>query len=217
MIRINLLPSKKRSPRGGAASTGQWVALVMVGGWILLGAGGYWLVAAEEARANEIRAEAAKKKARVEEIRKLIDEEGLQARQDKVEQLRTAIEKLKSQQRSPVYVMHEVANILTTGKMPEVDEEEQRRLEAADPQSKLISNWDATSVWLMSLNEDGGGGLAVAGSARDAADLAEFTRRLRASSRFGNVSHPDFQRVSANDAGSRYVTFKVDVAVERWD
>lgn len=217
MIRINLNPSAQRKAsrtKVQAAKPGQWVVVAMLLGWIAIGGGGYWLLLQEEEEEARLRAEDARVKKETEEIRKAIDEEGLQARKDRVEQLRVAIEKLQEQQRTPVFVMHEMANILTTGKMPDIDEEEQRRIEAADPQSKLLPNWDATSVWITSLDE-AGGTLALEGAARDAADLAEFVRRLRASSRFGAISHPVFQR--AGKESTRFVTWKLNVGVRRWN
>ncbi len=220
MIRINLSPVKKRR-RGGkrtavtlSAGEGQWVVLLMLAGWLALGGLGWWLLALEEEKTTQLRQDAAEKNRLAAEIRKKIDEEGLQARKDKVAQLRVAIEKLKSQRRSPVFVLHELANILTTGRMPDIDEEEQRRIEAADPQSRLAPNWDATAVWIKSVKE-AGGALSLEGGARDAADLAEFTRRLRASSRFGNLSHPDFRRECSKEIC--FLTWRLTIQVSRWD
>lgn len=220
MIRINLHPLRKRRGarvRVAVGAPGQWVVVLMLVGWVLLGGVGYWLITVEEGKTEDNRDQAAAKNKKIEEIRKAIDEEGLQARKDKVEQLQVAIEKLKAQQRTPVYVMHEIANILTTGRQPDIDEEEQRQRESQDPQSKLLQNWDATSIWLSAATE-GGGSLGLEGSARDASDLAEFTRRLRASSRFGAVSHPDYKVVvEQKGAAGRYLTWKLNVAVKRWD
>lgn len=220
MIRINLIPSKKKksaAPKISAGAPGQWMVVLMLVGWGLIGGAGYWLLTVEETKTEELRAKTSATLKKIEDIRKAIDEEGLQARKDKVEQLRVAIDKLKAQQRSPVYVMHEIANILTTGKMPDVDEEEQRRLEAQDPQSRIAQNWDATSVWLKSAKESGGV-ISFEGSARDASDLAELVRRLRASSRFGAVSHPDYKAVRAKKGSSgSYLNWTLNAAVKRWD
>ncbi len=220
MIRINLSPSRKRrSSKKGAqvqlsASQGQWIVLAMVVGWVALGGLGWWLVSVEEDKTQQIRRETSELNTKIQKIRDMRDEEGLQARKDKLSQLQVAIDKLKAQQRSPVFVLHELANILTTGKMPDVDPEKQRRIEEADPQSRLAPNWDATGVWVDSVKE-AGGTLALEGGARDASDLAEFTRRLRASSWFGAISHPDFKRVCKKD--TCYLTWRMTVGVTRWD
>jgi Tfp pilus assembly protein PilN len=220
MIRINLSPTKKK--RRGSKKTavpmsggvGQWVVILMLVGWLAVGGLGYWLLDLEQEKTFQLKKDTAAKNKEAEDIRTKIDEEGLQARKDKVTQLRVAIEKLKAERRSPVFVLHEVANILTTGRMPDIDEEEQRRIEAADPQSRLAPNWDATAVWVTSLSE-AGGSLGLEGGARDASDLAEFTRRLRASSRFGNLSHPDYTRVC--DKETCFLTWRLNIQVSRWD
>lgn len=232
MIRINLLPSKRKASRGKrtvavgavAPTAGQYILLGMIAGWFALGGVGYWLIGREEDRATEVRAESKKVNERVKEIRELIDEEKLQALRDRVDQLRTAIEKLKSQQRTPVYVMNELANILTTGKGPDIDEEEQKRREFEDPEAKLNQMWDGNSVWLESISETKGGVLEINGGARDAADLSEFVKRLRASRRFGKVSHPEYsdskqgkRKTSKGETPLTFITFKLTVQVRYWD
>ncbi len=232
MIRINLLPSKRKAAKagkkaskvsvGGSASTGQFVLLGMVVGWIALGAVGYWLILREEEAATQIRAETNTVNERVKEIRELIDEEKLQALKDRVTQLRTAIEKLKAQRKTPAPVMNEIANILTTGKMPDIDEEEQRKRENEDPKAKLNQSWDANSVWVDDMVETKGGVLEIAGGARDPADLSEFVKRLRSSRRFGRVSHPEYtdsQKKARKDLeqGLTFITFKLTVKVRYWD
>jgi Tfp pilus assembly protein PilN len=232
MIRINLLPSKRKAAKasrrsskvsvGGTASAGQFILLGMIAGWFALGAVGYWLILREEEAANALRAETTTVNARVKEIRELIDEEKLQALKDRVEQLRTAIEKLTAQQKTPAPVMNELANILTTGKMPDIDEEEQRRRENEDPKAKLNQSWDANSVWINDLVEDKGGALEIAGGARDPSDLSEFVKRLRASRRFGRVSHPEYTEADSKksklpEAGFSSITFKLTVQVRYWD
>jgi Tfp pilus assembly protein PilN len=232
MIRINLLPSKRKAAKGKrtvavsavAPTAGQYILLGMIAGWLALGGVGYWLIGREEDRAAEIRAESKKVSERVKEIRELIDEEKLQALRDNVDQLRTAIEKLKSQQRTPVFVMNELANIMTTGKGPDIDEEEQKQREFEDPEAKLNQMWDGNSVWIEAVTETKGGVLELSGGARDASDLSEFVKRLRASRRFGKVSHPEYsdskkgrKKTKAGETPLTFITFKLTARVRYWD
>lgn len=229
MIRINLLPAKKRgvrlAPSEGGTSKGDLLLFAVLIGWIVLGGVGYWMVVTEEDETARLRAESAKITAKVQEIRERIDEEGLQAKQDKVNQLKTAIEKLQAQKRTPIYVLHELANILTPGQLPDIDPEAQRKREAEDPEAKINQNWDGSSVWITKLHERGSGVVQVEGSARDAADLSEFVRRLRASSRFGAVTHPEYNRVEKKSNKKRqgaappqqHVRFSMSVSVTTWD
>lgn len=228
MIRINLLPTKKRRAfrRGGPsvsipAGAGQWWLLGMLLGWLAIMGGGYWLLELEEQAATAARAETAAKNKKAEEIRKKIKEDELKAREAQVAQMKEAYEKLKSMRRTPAYVMYELAMILTDadeGGGPDRDEEKYRQLIKADPQSAINERWDPSGLWLGLLKESGGT-LSLEGQARDAADLTEFTRRLRASARFGDLSHPDFQRVNQKSEAhdSRHLNWKLDVRVQRWD
>lgn len=226
MIRINLLPTKKKAARAAAAgsgtgSAGQWWVLGWLVGWVLVGGAGWWLLGMEEEAAAAMREQAAAKTRKAEEIKGLIDEEGLEKRKAELEQVKTAREKLEAKRRTPVYVMYELSMILTDAKEgggPDVDEERLRQIVKSDPQAEISVLWDPTGLWLKKVEEQGGQ-LVIEGGARDATDLSEFTRRLRASARFDKLSHPDFERVDTKGGkdGEQHLTWKLDVAVRRWD
>jgi Tfp pilus assembly protein PilN len=231
MIRINLAPTKKkkrgrgraasadRSPVSSASAAQAWV-LGMLMGWIAVGGVCYWLQGIEEDAADELRRAAAAKNKEADKIKKEIDEEGLKKRQEQVEQMKLAKQKLNAKRRTPVFVMYELASMLTDkaqGGGVDKDEEKYRAGLAADPQSAINDKWDPTGVWIESI-EQNGPTIAVAGQARDAADLSEFTRRLRASARFGEVSSPDFEREgNPRDDKARYLTWTLNVQVRRWN
>lgn len=226
MIRINLLPTKKKAARAAAAggdtsSAGQWWVLGWLVGWVLVGGAGWWLLGMEEEAAAAMREQAAAKTRKAEEIKGLIDEEGLEKRKAELEQVETAKAKLEAKRRTPVYVMYELSMILTDAKEgggPDVDEERLRQIVKSDPQAEINAMWDPTGLWLKKLEEKGGL-LVIEGGARDATDLSELTRRLRASARFDRLSHPDFERVDTKGgkSGEQHLTWKLDVAVRRWD
>ncbi len=229
MIRINLLPTKKKSARASAVKTsigsggggsGQWWVIGMVIGWLLIGGAGYWLLSMEEDAAAQMRTQTASKTRAAEKIKQDIDEEGLDARKQELAQVEAAIEKLETKRRTPVYVMYELAMILTDareGGGPDVDKEKLRQIIKSDPQAEINTNWDPTGLWLTKVQEKGGL-LVIEGGARDATDLSEFTRRLRSSARFGRLSHPNFERVDSKGSDDeQHLTWKLDVAVRRWD
>lgn len=228
MIRVNLLPTQKRGARLAPTQAGNKsdpLLLAIVIAWMALGGMGYWLITREEDEMTRLRTETATVNKTVKEIRERIDEEGLQAKQDRVKQLRTAIEKLQAQKRTPVYVLHELANILSAGEMPDIDPEQQRKREAEDPEARLNPEWDGTSVWITKLQERGSGVLLIEGAARDAADLTEFVKRLRASARFGDVTHPKYEKVEKKTSKKRnggappeqHVRFTMSATVATWD
>lgn len=231
MIRINLAPSKKkkrsrsaarsRDSAGSSASAAQAWMLGMLMGWIVVGGVCYWLQTIEEDAADKQRRVAVAKNKEADKIKKDIDEEGLKQRVEQVEQMQLAKKKLNAKRRTPVFVMYEMSSMLTdaaAGGGVDRDEEKYRAGIAADPQSAINEKWDPTGLWIDSV-EQNGQTLSIGGQARDAADLSEFTRRLRASARFGESSSPDFEREgSANkDDEARYLTWKLNVQVRRWN
>jgi Tfp pilus assembly protein PilN len=226
MIRINLLPTKKKAARAAAAGaagggTGQWWVLGWLVGWVLVGGAGAWMLAIEEDAAARMREQTAAKTRKAEEIKQQIDEEGLEARKAELALVKAAKEKLEAKRRTPVYVMYELAMILTDAKQgggPDVDKERLRQIVKSDPQAEINMLWDPTGLWLTKVEEKGGL-LLIEGGARDATDLSEFTRRLRASARFDRLSHPNFERVDSKGSkdGEQHLTWKLDVTVRRWD
>ena len=231
MIRINLAPTKKKkraraaSPASGSAgssaASGQAWLLGMLVGWIVVGGVCYWLQTIEEDAANAERRIAVAKNKEADKIKKDIDEEGLKQREEQVKQMELAEKKLNAKRRTPVFVMYEMSSMLTdaaAGGGVDKDEEKYRAGIAADPQSAINEKWDPTGLWIDSV-EQNGPTLSIAGQARDAADLSEFARRLRASARFGDSSSPDFEREgnAKNGDEARYLTCKLNVQVRRWN
>jgi Tfp pilus assembly protein PilN len=233
MIRINLVPQKRkraaatpgtsRAARAETPSGGSGTATIvlMLLGWGALAAAGWYLLSVEDEATFAVRAKSAGVSKQVNDIRAAIDEAGQAARREEIKRQEIAIEKLKSKQRTPAFVMYELAMILTDpaqGGGVTKDEEKYNRNKAADPQSVINERWDPSGLWLTSIKE-GDGRLTIEGAARDAADLSEFTRRLRASVWFGEITHPDYERVTGNrdDDAQRHLTWKIDVEVRRWN
>lgn len=233
MIKVNLSPNRKRkrSAAGGGkggltldtgVSPGSTVALIMMVGWLMVGGGLYYMLDQKQQETEAIKAESSRTKAEIKRIKEQIDEEYLQAVKARYEQLKTAIEKLEAEKRTPMFVMNELMNVLTQGKMPDIDEEEQRKRTTRDPDAELNPAWDATSVWINSFSE-AGSVVSLKGGARDASDLSEFLKRLRASSRFSDVSHPEYKRVEVNrQVGARkltrrFIEFSLTMRVSYWD
>ncbi len=236
MIRINLAPTKRKRPGAAAApaaratttavagkgGSGGLALLLMVIGWAALGGAGWYLLTIEDEAALVVRGQAAAVGKEVNEIKGAIDEAGLKQREEDVKRQEIAITKLKAKQRTPVFVMYELASMLTDaqrGGSVTIDEEKYKKNKADDPQSEINPSWDPAGLWLTSVEETGGK-LTIEGAARDAADLSEFTRRLRASVWFGEITHPDYERVTQtrdSDEGARHLTWKLDVEVKRWN
>lgn len=242
MIRINLAPNiKRKTPQASRltgmskalpstnVSRGSIYAIVMLLGWVAIGVVVYLIQSGVAEDTTRINAEAAALNKEAQDINLKINEEDLQARFNRYEELTAAVAQLETKRRTPVYVYHEITNILTTGKQPAFNELEQRKREALDPQARLDLDWDANSVWLRSMVEEENGVLEITGGARDPDDLSEFVKRLRSSARFSRVSHPEFELEEVKAAGTAkkdlkpgdsrhdYYQFELTAQVRYWD
>jgi Tfp pilus assembly protein PilN len=245
MIRINLSPSVKRKVASTRAITavqmvvpstkvskGSIYAILMLVGWVGVGVIAWVLQGGVQADTERLKKKTAVLAEDTRAINEKIDEEDLQARFNRYEELTAAAAALQEKRRTPVYVYHELSNVLTTGRMPDVDEAEQRKRVALDPQARLALDWDANSVWLATLQEDSDNVLQITGGARDPDDLSEFVKRLRASARFSRVSHPEFELEAVKPPASStsvpaplkpgealhdHYTFELTAQVRYWD
>ena len=151
MIRINLLPTKKKgrarsAPTDATDKRGMyyvvaWLLTVVVAGGVL-----YWLYDQVVTETNQVSAKAQSVQKEVDKIKKLIDEERLQQRKAELERIKAAQQKVEAQRRTPVYVMYELANILTSGREPDFNTEEYRKCQAKDPQCALDPSFDGQSI-----------------------------------------------------------------------
>jgi Tfp pilus assembly protein PilN len=248
MIRINLSPAAavKRKPQQGARSVtsvtqlvvpstkvsrGSVYAILMLVGWVGIGVVLWMLQSGVQDDTIRLKTKTAALTADAKAINDKIDEEDLQARFNRYEELTAAAEALQKKRRTPVFVYHEITNVLSTGKTPDIDEAEQRKRVALDPQARLDLDWDANSVWLTSMQEEGSDVLEITGGARDPDDLSEFVKRLRSSARFARVSHPEFELEEVKQDSSKAVrtdikpgqalhnhyTFELTAQVRYWD
>ena len=244
MIRINLSPSLKRkvaSPTRAVTavhavmpstkvSRGSIYAVAMLLGWVAIGAVAYLVQSGVTQDTVRLTTQTATLVKDAKAINDKINEEDLQARFNRYEELTAAVAALETKRRTPVYVYHELTNILTTGKQPAMIELEQLKRVNLDPQARLDLDWDANSVWLKSLVEEENGVLEITGGARDPDDLSEFVKRLRASARFARVSHPEFEleeikeqsgttkkELKPGDSTHNYYNFELTAQVRYWD
>ena len=231
MIRINLLPSSKKRIAAAKAAAGPgnsgpiWVLGWFIG-WLGLMGFGYWLVTLKEAETTELRRQAAEATKEAETIKDEIDEAGQEAKKRELDQLEAAITKLEKKKRTPVYVLYDLATILTDPSMDpsdppqlDIDEVKLRQLLKEDPKAGINLRWDPSGLWIEELKEQSGV-LTLEGSARHASDLAEFVRRLRASGRYGTVTSPDWDRQARGNDESEQPSIDWTigaVAVRRWD
>ncbi len=209
MIRVNLLPQKRRQAAAGgeiwAVATIAVIAVQIVGCLVLYGF----------------------KKDELERIQQ--DNEGLSSQiqqvkaasknhadvKNKLAVLRKreeAISKLQSARTGPTAMLLEVARMLTPGRGPTVDPDRLAKLRRENPLSDFNPNWDTRRLWLVRFVESDRQ-VQLEGLARDGEDVSELARRMSLSSYFYDVALLPARRGVEDSSGVPMVSFKLEAKV----
>ncbi|MBN2191877.1 MAG: PilN domain-containing protein [Polyangiaceae bacterium] len=211
MIRINLLPQKRR---GGERREGTQLWLLLMLMLVLAQVSGLFVFHAykvqeleEQTRKNrehEARIAASKQAVRdhAEVTAKL---QQLRARED-------AIAKLQSARTGPTSVLLELARILTPGRGPSVVPEVLDRIRREDPLGMYNPNWDSRRLWLTSFIESQRK-VRLKGLARDGEDVSELARRMNISAYFQEVQLLPASRVGGKE-GLDLIGFELEAKVK---
>jgi len=189
VIRVNLLPQKKRAERVAVSepsSSQRWI-LVVLAFAILLGAGFTWF---HQTKAKELEAQNgvnAQFEGDISNIRQLVLQHE-QVKKDLVvlKARDEAIQKLEKARTGPTAALLELSRLLTPGKGPTVDPDRYEAQRKNNPLQAINPGWDARRVWLTSFKEQGRV-VEMQGLARDSTDISELAYRLKASSYFYDV------------------------------
>jgi type IV pilus assembly protein PilN len=199
MIRINLLPKKRRSEQRATAGQG-WLLVVLV--VLLAEVSGLfvWHSMNESKLKAQIRrnAELAEQ---IEQSKRLVQNHP--EIKEKLAELRAkedAIAALQSARTGPTSVLLELARILTPGRGPTVDPARLEELRRENPLSVYSPSWDARRLWLTKFAEENRQ-VQILGVARDGEDVSEFARRLNLSGFFADVRLMPGQRATSTKAG----------------
>lgn len=207
MIRINLLPQKRRVQR---AEGGQlWlvvivllVALEAVGFFIFHGSKKEELVRQKRENAT-LEEQIAQSKAAVKNHADVKAQlERLRARED-------AISKLQSARTGPTAVLLELARLLTPGRGPSIDPDRLNQLRREDPLSVFNPNWDTRRLWLSKYVENQRQ-VRLDGLARDGEDVSELARRMGLSGYFADVKLLPAKKAESKEAGMDLVEFQLE-------
>lgn len=190
MIRVNLLPQKKKPERGKGASTltpsasGQkWLLIPLV----LVVAEVVGLLLFHFDRSSAIDDQNRKNtelQGRISEIQQIVTQHDavkkdlaeLNARED-------AITQLQAGRTGPTSVLLELAQILTPAKGPTVDPDILKDLQKKNPLQVFNVNWDTHRLWLTKYVEQARV-VKIEGFAKDSADVSELSNRLKTSTYF---------------------------------
>lgn len=211
MLRINLIPQKV-SPK---EARGQQVLLLILATWLLTGGGLFYhyrvvldtssieknrgIIEDNNRKINALQAQLTQYKVLPE-----ADKQKMKAEYQKRVDTVGRIEKVRS---NPVFVLLELARIVSVGQLPTVTGPEAR--------ADLDTNWDPSPMFFTKVEEKDRF-LALEGVARSHYDVSELARRMRVSAYFRNpeILEAKVQTVNAGqqkkDAPeTTMVTFKI--------
>ncbi len=210
MIRINLLPQKKK--RVEASSGGELWLLAAIGVLLVEIAGLFFLqsmkedeLAKQEQTNATIQSQIDQAKAAVAnhaDVKKEL--ERMRSRED-------AIAKLQSARSGPTAVLLELSRILTPGRGPSVNPEKLAQLRRDNPLAVHNPSWDTRRLWITKFVEETRH-MKLEGTARDGEDVSEFARRLNLSDYFHNVTLLPASRYK-DKSGLEVVRFALEAEV----
>ncbi len=185
MIRINLMPQKRRADRGEASQL--WLAVVMV---LMLAQvavlfvfhGHMGELLKDQRRTNAVL------QSQIDQAKNAVaNHADVKAKLAQLRAREEAIGKLQSARTGPTAVLLELARLLTPGRGPSVDPDRLSQLRRDDPLAVFNPAWDARRLWLVKFVEDHRK-LRLEGFAQDGEDVSELARRMNLSSYFADVS-----------------------------
>jgi type IV pilus assembly protein PilN len=184
MIRINLMPQKRRAERSDGSQL--WLAVVMV----LMLAQVAALFVFHGFKGEELkdqRRKNAELQSQIDQSKSAVaDHDQVKAKLATLRAREEAIGKLQSARTGPTAVLLELARLLTPGRGPSVDPDRLSQLRRDDPLAVFNPAWDARRLWLVKFVEDHRK-LRLEGFAQDGEDVSELARRMNLSSYFADV------------------------------
>lgn len=210
MIKINLLPQKRRAERSEGSQ--RWLIGLLVA--FLLEVVALFVFHSikneelkDQTRKNaELQTQITRAKQAVanhNEVKEKLEQ--LRARED-------AISKLQSARTGPTSVMLELARLLTPGRGPSVDPDRLQQMRKDNPLAVYNPAWDARRLWLTKFVEQQRK-VRLEGIARDGEDVSELARRMGLSSFFYEVRLLPAKTEKDKDTGMEVVRFELEAKV----
>jgi type IV pilus assembly protein PilN len=210
VIRINLLPQKRRVERTEASQL--WLAVVLAV-FLIQVAGLFVFHGMKNEELEDQRRKNAELQAQIDQAKRAVTAH--EEVKQKLAQLRAreeAIAKLQSARSGPAAVLLELARILTPGRGPSVNPERLSQVRRDNPLAVFNPGWDARRLWLTNFVEDQRK-VRLDGIARDGEDVSELARRMSLSSYFYDVKLLPAKKQRDPQTGLDFVKFQLEAAV----
>jgi type IV pilus assembly protein PilN len=188
LIRVNLLPQKRRPGRAERAASESQAWLIVVLGVLLLEIVG--LLFFHGMKHDELDRQLkrnAERTVQIDQLKKaVLKHDEVKARLAELRAREEAISKLQGARTGPTAMLLELARSLTPGRGPSVEPATLAQLRRDNPLSVYNETWDARRLWLLEFREEARK-IQLKGIARDGEDVSELARRMELSSYFHDV------------------------------
>jgi len=212
LIRINLLPVKKRAERAASdPSTSQRWLLGVLAVLVLEVVGFFLLQSSKETDLDKQNAANQQLEGDIAGIRELVQQhEQVKKELAELRAREESIAQLEAGRSGPTALLLELSQLLSQGKGPTVDPDRMARLRKDNPLQVFNPGWDSRRLWLTSFKESDRSVL-LEGQARDSTDVSELAYRLKASSYFYDVKLRPGKKDDKGDASM--VSFGLELKV----
>jgi type IV pilus assembly protein PilN len=210
MIKINLLPQKKKAREAQPGERDVVLGMVAIAGVFAAVYFGYHR--AQQKKLKDLMATNGELSADNEGKRDQV------AKQKDIEQVVTAeqereaaIAKLVKAKSVPAHLLQEMGDMLTPGRMPTMTKEMSDRTSdgpKGDPNRRFAVDWDPKHVWITSFAEKDGA-FALQGGAQSDGDVTQLAKRMQASVYFQNVTPTGAERTTDQVGNITYYTFTI--------
>jgi Tfp pilus assembly protein PilN len=213
MIKVNLLPQKKRARRVPSEAGGN--RDFVIGVVALAGAAAVVFFAVDQPRRSHLRDLRDTNDQLQQEINanngQLKGYEELKKAAQEADERAKAINRLMAAKVVPANVLQELSDILTPNHLPTMTEDMAQRTgngPRSDPNKRFDLTWDPRHVWMTSFI-DKNGSFKIEGGAQAEVDVTQLSKRLAASAYFSDVAPASEQRVADKDSGVNYYKFLI--------
>lgn len=212
MIRVNLLPQKRRSDARPEASQ-LWLVAVMVAFLAQVAALFVFHGFKNEELADQKRKNA-ELEAQIEQSKKTVaNHPDVKKRLEELRAREAAIGKLQSARTGPTAVLLELVRILTPGRGPSVAPDRLSQLRRENPLAVHNANWDPRRLEITGFAESARR-MKLEGVALDGEDVSELARRLNLSDYFSNVVLLPGKQEKGKDTAASVVRFSLEAQVK---
>lgn len=211
MIRINLLPQKRRAERPEGSQA--WLVAVLV--LLLAEVAGFFVWHGQLSEALDSKSRTNKAlQVQIDQSKRTVANHG--EIKQKLEELRareTAINELQTARTGPTAVLLELARVMTPGRGPSVAPEKLNQIRRDNPLALHNTSWDPRRLWITEYTEKNRK-VRLDGRARNGEDVSELARRMNLSDYFTDVKLLPGQKSRDKDTGLELVDFQLEAQVQ---